>query len=75
LETVRALSQKKLISLAVETIAYKLTEEKRNKIRRIDNSFKSNYVLVYILLIYKRRKTEYASVLRELRDKIPLNFI
>jgi hypothetical protein len=60
---------------AVETVAYELTEKEKNEIKRIDNSFKSNYVLAYIFLIYKRRKAEYANVLRELRDKIPLNFI
>jgi hypothetical protein len=56
---------------------YELTEEeeKKNKIRRIGDSLKSNYVLIYIFLIYKRCKVEYASVLRKLRDKIPLDFI
>jgi hypothetical protein len=43
--------------------------------RRIDDSFKNNDVLIYIFLIYKRRKTEYTSAFRELRNKIPLNFI
>jgi hypothetical protein len=60
---------------AVETVAYELTEKERDKIRRIGDSLKSNYVLIYILLIYKRRKTEYASVLRKLRGKVPLDFI
>jgi hypothetical protein len=60
---------------AVETVTYKLTEEEKDKIKRINNSFESNYVLVYIFLIYKRRKAEYANVLRELRNEIPLNFI
>jgi hypothetical protein len=44
------------------------------KLKKIDNIFKSNYVLTYVLLTYKRRKTEYANVLRELRNKIPQNF-
>jgi hypothetical protein len=74
-ETVRTLSQKKLISPAVKPVAYELTEEEKNKIRKINNSLKNNYVLIYIFLIHKRRKTEYANVLWELRDKIPLNFI
>jgi hypothetical protein len=55
--------------------AYELTEGKRKKARRIDNSLKSNYVLTYIFLTHKRRKAEYANVLRELRNEIPLNFI
>jgi hypothetical protein len=62
-EIVRTLSQEKLIFPAIETIAYKLTEKERNKARRIDDSFKNNYVLAYIFLIYKKRKAEYASVL------------
>jgi hypothetical protein len=74
-ETVRTLSQEKLIFPAVKTIAYELTEKERNKIRRIDNSLKNNYVLAYILLIYKKCKAEYASALRKLRDEILLNFI
>jgi hypothetical protein len=74
-EIVRALSQERLMFPAIESVAYELTEEERDEIRRIDDSFKSNYVLVYILLIYKRRKAEYASVLRELRGEVPLNFI
>jgi hypothetical protein len=73
-ETVRTLPQKKLMSPTIKTVAYKLTEEERNKIRKINNSFKSNYVLAYIFLIHKRRKAEYINVLRELRNKIPLNF-
>jgi uncharacterized membrane protein len=73
-EIVRTSSQKKLISPAVKTVAYKLTEKERNKIKKINNSLKNNYVLTYILLTYKRRKTEYMSVLRELRNKIPLSF-
>jgi hypothetical protein len=56
-------------------VAYELTKKERDKIRRINNSLENNYVLIYIFLIHKRRKIEYASVLRELRDKIPLNFI
>jgi hypothetical protein len=72
---VRTLSQEKLIFPAVETIAYELTEKEKDKIRKINNSLKSNYVLIYILLIYKRRKAEYANALRKLRDEIPLNFI
>jgi hypothetical protein len=74
-EIVRTLSQEKLIFPAVETVAYKLTKEKRDKARRISDSLKNNYVLAYIFLTHKRRKTEYTSALRELRDKIPLNFI
>jgi hypothetical protein len=74
-ETVRALSQEKLMLPAVESVTYELTEKEKNKIRRIDNSFKSNYVLAYIFLTYKRRKIEYTSVLRELRNEIPLGFI
>jgi hypothetical protein len=74
-EIVQALSQKKLISPAVKSIAYKLTEEKRDEARRINDSLESNYVLIYALLIHKKRKTEYASVLRELRDEVPLGFI
>jgi hypothetical protein len=74
-ETVRTLSQEKLIFPAVKSVAYKLTEKERDETKRIDNSLKSNYVLIYIFLTYKRRKTEYASALRELRDEIPLNFI
>jgi hypothetical protein len=31
-------------------------------------------VLAYIFLIYKRRKAEYVSALRELRGEISLNF-
>jgi hypothetical protein len=61
-ETVRTLSQKKLIFPAVETVAYKLTKKEKDKIRKINNSFKSNYVLVYTFLIHKRRKAEYANV-------------
>jgi hypothetical protein len=56
-------------------IAYELTEKEKIKIKKINDSVESNYVLIYIFLIYKRRKAEYASVLRELRDEIPLNFI
>jgi hypothetical protein len=67
--------RKKSISTSVETIAYKLIEKERNEARRINDSLKNNYVLTYIFLIYKRRKAEYANVLRELRDEIPLNFI
>jgi hypothetical protein len=63
------------MSPAVETVAYKLTEEERDEVRRIDNSLKSNYVLTYIFLTYKRRKAEYTSVLRKLRDEVSLNFI
>jgi hypothetical protein len=74
-ETIRILSQEKSIFPAIETVAYKLTEEERNEIKKIGDSFKSNYVLTYIFLIYKRRKAKYASVLRELRNKIPLDFI
>jgi hypothetical protein len=74
-ETVRALSQEKLMLSAVKTIAYKLTEEERNKAKKINDSLKSNYVLAYILLTYKKRKAKYASALRELRGEIPLNFI
>jgi hypothetical protein len=59
---------------AVETIAYKLTEEERNEARRISNSLESNYVLAHALLTHKRRKAEYTSALRELRGEIPLNF-
>jgi hypothetical protein len=74
-ETVRILSQEKLISPAIETVAYELTKEKRNEIKRISDSLENNYVLIYIFLIHKRRKAEYTSVLRELRDEIPLDFI
>jgi hypothetical protein len=74
-EIVRTLSQKKLIFPAIKTIAYKLTEKERIKIKRSNDSFKNNYVLIYIFLIHKKRKTEYMSALRELRNKIPLNFI
>jgi hypothetical protein len=56
-------------------ITYKLTKKEKDKVRRINNSLKSNYVLAYVLLIYKKRKIKYASALRELRDKILLNFI
>jgi hypothetical protein len=73
-EIVRALSQEKLIFPAVESIAYKLTKEERNEIKRINNSLKSNYVLTYIFLIYKKRKAEYTNILRKLRNEIPLNF-
>jgi hypothetical protein len=73
-ETVRTLSQEKLISPAVETVAYELTEKEKNKAKKINNSLESNYVLAYIFLTYKRRKAEYTSVLRELHNKIPLNF-
>jgi hypothetical protein len=59
----------------VKTVAYELTEKEKDKIRRINNSLKNNYVLTHILFIYKRRKAEYASVLRKLRNEIPLNFI
>jgi hypothetical protein len=69
------LSQKKLIFPAVESITYELTEEERDETKRINNSLESNYVLIYIFLIHKRCKVEYASVLRELRDEISLNFI
>jgi hypothetical protein len=69
------LSQEKLIFSVIKTVAYKLTEKEKYEIRKIDNSLENNYVLVYILPIYKRRKAEYASVLRELHNKIPLNFI
>jgi hypothetical protein len=74
-ETVRALSQEKLIFPAIKTVAYKLTKKKKNEIRRINNSFESNYVLAYIFLTHKRRKAEYTSALRELRNEIPLDFI
>jgi hypothetical protein len=69
------LSQKKLIFPVVETVTYKLTEKEKIKIKKINNSFKSNYVLTYTFFTYKRRKAEYISLLGELRDKIPLNFI
>jgi hypothetical protein len=69
------LSQKKLIFPAVETIAYELTKKEKNDIKKIDGLFKSNYVLIYTFLTYKRRKIEYTSVLRELRNKVPLSFI
>jgi hypothetical protein len=59
---------------AVESVAYKLTKKERDKIRRISDSFENNYVLAYAFLTYKKRKTKYASALRELRNKIPLGF-
>jgi hypothetical protein len=74
-EIIRASSQEKSIFSAVEIVAYELTEKERNEIRKINDSLKSNYVLIYVFLIYKRRKAEYASVLRELRDEISLDFI
>jgi hypothetical protein len=73
-ETVRTSSQKKLISPAIKTVAYKLTEKKNLKIKKINNSLESNYVLTYIFLTYKRYKVEYTNVLRKLRNEIPLNF-
>jgi hypothetical protein len=74
-ETVQTLSQKKLIFPAIETVAYKLTKKEKNKARKINDSLKNNYLLTYTLLTYKRRKAEYTNVLRELRNKILLNFI
>jgi hypothetical protein len=60
---------------AIKTVAYELTKKERNKAKRINNSLKNNYVLAYALLIHKKRKTEYTSVLREQRDEVPLGFI
>jgi hypothetical protein len=74
-ETVRTLSQENRIFPAVKTIAYELIKKEKNIIRRIEDSLKNNYVLIYIFLIYKRRKAEYTNALRELRNEIPLNFM
>jgi hypothetical protein len=41
----------------------------------MNNSLKSNYILIYVFLIYKRCKAEYTNVLREMRNEISLNFI